>query len=138
MPYNISWYIENEIVFLEYSGISTMDELRESMLKTKELIESSPRHFVHILTEVGKVTEPLKPQEVMTVMREVVSHPRTGWSIVLREKSVLIRIGIAIGTSVFKTRNRAFHTLAEAETFLKEMDKNLSWDRVIQQSSDSQ
>ncbi len=138
MPYNISWYIENEIIFLEYSGISTADELRESMLKITDMIERSPRHFVHVLTDAGNVTEPLKPQESVAVLREIGTHPRLGWSLLLREKSITIRIGVAIGTSIFRTRHRVFSTLEEAETFLKEMDQNLSWDRVIRQSLDSQ
>ncbi len=66
----------------------------------------------------------------MNVVRQVETHPRSGWSITLREKSVLIKMGIMFGKSVFKLRNRTFNTLQEAKEFLKQMDATLSWDRA--------
>lgn len=130
MAYAVNWYIENEIVYVHYAGATTADELRESLIKTKAMIEQSPRQLVHVLTDVGDVTEPLGPMDSLRIIREEGSHARAGWQIILREKSVLMKMGIAFGTSILKSRTRTFDTLDEADAFLRQMDDSLSWDKV--------
>ena len=97
----MGWYIENEILYTHYSGVVTVDEVRECLTLGKNMIENSPQPLVHSITDIGDVTEPLKPQKSLEVVREVGIHERTGWNIILREKSILLKIGIAFGTSVF-------------------------------------
>ena len=130
MSYSVDWYIENEIIYLYYWGESTADELRDSLLTVIDMIKKSPRQLIHVLTDVGDVNQPVSPKQSLEVIREVGSDDQMGWNIVLREKSVMIKIGIAFGTSIFKTRNRAFDTLAEAEAFLAEKDPTINWDKV--------
>ena len=130
MPYSIDWYIEEEIIYTRYFGVVTADELRQSLLDGRSLIENSPRPHVHTLTDVGDVTQPVSPTESLRVIREVGSHERSGWNIILREQSILIKMGVAFGTSVLKSRNKAFDTLEEADAFLKEYDPTLNWERA--------
>ncbi len=130
MSYAVSWYIENEIVYVHYAGVTTADELRESLIKAKAMIEQSSRQLVHVLTDVGDVTEPLGPMESLRIIREEGSHSRAGWQIILREKSVIMKMGIAFGTSILKSRTRTFNTLEESDEFLRQMDDSLSWDKV--------
>lgn len=130
MPYSIDWYIENEIIYMHYSGKTTADELRECLLTIKAMIESSPRHLVHIITDVGDVTEPIKPQESVEVVREVGNHDRAGWNIVLRENSIIMKMLIAFGTSLLKMRTRAFDTVPEMEEFLSQQDTEIHWDKA--------
>lgn len=130
MTYSMNWYIENEIIYIHFSGKTTADELRASLMAVHEMIASSPRHLVHILNDVSTVTHPVSPKESLKIIREIGSPERLGWAIVLGEKSLIVKIGVALGTSIFKSRNRTFDTLAEAETFLKGADPLLSWDKV--------
>lgn len=128
--YSVDWYIENEIIYVHYTDGLTIEGLRESIMATQALIESSPRPLVHIINDVGDVTDPISPKDSLDVIRDVGTHPRAGWTIILRESSFLLKLGIAFGTSVFKMRNRTFNTMEETEAFLKEMDDTLSWDKV--------
>ncbi len=130
MPYSIDWYIENEIIYIAYSGVMTPDEMIESLTTAKDFVTSSPRALVHNICDVGAVTQALSPKEVMNVVRQIETHPRSGWSINLREKSMLVKMGVMLGTSIFKLRSRTFDTLAEARAFLSEMDPTLNWERA--------
>lgn len=130
MPYSVSWYIENEIIFVRYYGTNTVDELREALLTTKALIESSPRQLVHVINDIGDIEEGVSLKDSLPIVREVGGHPRAGWSITLREKSALMKMGAALGASVFKMRYRAFGTLEEVMAHLKSMDQTINWDKV--------
>lgn len=94
------------------------------------MIDGSSHTLVHVIADVGDVTKPISPKEALDVVREVGSHPRTGWNIILRERSLLVKIGVAFGTSIFKSRNRTFDTIEEVNAFLAEKDTKLNWDNV--------
>ena len=128
MPYAVNWFIENEVIYIRYIGALTADEYRECLVASKDMIESSPRSLVHVINDVGDVTEPLSPKESLKVLREVGTPARIGWSILIREKSVLIKMGVAFGTSFFKMRNRAYDTMEEAEAYLRDVDSTIHWD----------
>lgn len=130
MSYSINWYIENEIIYTHYSGIVTADEMRDSMLAGMDMIDKSPRQLVHTIADVGDVTEPLNPKIALEITREVGTHERSGWNFILRETSLLIKIGVAFGTSVLKIRTRTFDTMDELQEFLSQQDTELQWDKA--------
>jgi hypothetical protein len=130
MPYTINWYIENEIIYIQYEGETTSDELRHSLLDIQQFINDSPRALVHVLTDVGDVTDPVPIRDTLQIVREVGAHDRMGWQITLREDSVLMKMGIAFGTTIFKTRARTFDTMDEAAAFLKTMDEDIHWENA--------
>ncbi|HEX2622029.1 MAG TPA: hypothetical protein VHL11_17855 [Phototrophicaceae bacterium] len=130
MPYSVRWYIENEIVYASYSGTVTAEDLRACMTEAIDMIESSPRPLVHTINDVGDVVVPLPVKDTMRVVREVGAHDRVGWNLTVREKSALARMGSFMGASIFKMRFRAFATVDEGMSYLKQMDKTLHWDKV--------
>ena len=126
----MNWYIKDEIIYVRYSGVITVDELRDCLTKMRAFIESSPRGLVHFIMDVGDIVEPVGLSDTLKLVRELGSHPRLGWSLSLREKSVLVKMGISFGSSIFKTRFRTFDTLDQAVAHLKLFDEGLSWDKV--------
>ncbi|MEZ4670891.1 MAG: hypothetical protein R3E39_23555 [Anaerolineae bacterium] len=130
MSQTTGWYIENEIIYVHYAGVVTTDDMRASLQSSNDLIASSPRHVVHAITDVGDVTKPLNPKDSLEIIREITPHERAGWTVVLREKSVLIKVGLMFSTSVLKTRTKACATMTEANAFFAEIDPDLSWDKV--------
>ncbi|MEZ4670887.1 MAG: hypothetical protein R3E39_23535 [Anaerolineae bacterium] len=130
MPFTSAWYIENEIIYMQFSGAVTLDDMRASIIEANRFIESSPRPVVHLLSDVGQVTKALNPKDSLAVARETKPHARAGWNIVLREKSVLIKVGVMVGSSVFKVPTKVCDTLEEAIAVLKKADTTLDWDRA--------
>ena len=108
MPYTVQWFIPDEVLYAHYSGVTTPDELRESMAEMQAMIESSPRNLVHTISDVGDIDESVPLVEAMKIIRETGSHPRSGWAISIRERSPLVKMGSALGASIFRLRFRAF------------------------------
>ncbi|MEZ4671878.1 MAG: hypothetical protein R3E39_28575 [Anaerolineae bacterium] len=130
MPYSINWYIENEVAFTRYWGVVTEEELRDSLLKLKELIDASPRHLVHNISDSGDISEAVPMKQALPIVRDIGGHERAGWSFTIREKSTIVKMASALGASLFKLRYRSFTTFDEAKAYLKEMDQTISWDRA--------
>ena len=135
MPYSVNWYIPGEVMYVHYTGVTTVQELRECLLEMRAFMDSSPRHLVHAISDVGDIVEPVSFKDSMRVVREVGPHPRAGWTISIREKSLMVKMGSALGSSIFKLRFRAFATLDQAIAHLKFVDSELSWDKVNKSSS---
>lgn len=131
MPATISWYIENEIVYTHYTGGLTLTEFEEHISDAKDMLESSPRDLVHIIADVGDVEEALPLPDVLKAIRNFGQFPaNAGWFVILREKSLIVRLGFTMGTSLFKARTRAFNTMEETIAFLKEKDEAITWDKA--------
>lgn len=126
MPYSVNWLIENEIVYVRYSGVMSIEDLRNCLLESMTYMENSPRELVHSINDVGDVDEAVS----MKVIREVGTHPRAGWSFTIREKSKMVKMASGLGASVFKMRYRSYDMLDEALQHLKSFDSAISWDKL--------
>jgi hypothetical protein len=127
MNYSVDWLIENEIIFVQYSGPMNAVNLRISLQQVRELIEKSPRQRIHVITDVGDISRALPMSDAAKIVREFAVHPRVGWRIILRERSIFVKVGILLATAVFETQTKMFATLEEAQEFLTEQDPNISW-----------
>ena len=130
MSFSADWYIKDEIIYTRYWGVTTPEDLRNCVLQTKILMDESPRSIIHVICDVGDVVVPVPIKETMRIIREVGPHPRAGWTLNIREKSTLVKMGSALGSSIFKLRFRAFSTLDQAIAHLKFFDSAISWDKV--------
>jgi hypothetical protein len=130
MPYSATWFIKNEIIYTRYWGAVTAEDLHNCLLETKLFMDSSPRSIIHVISDVGDITEPVAIKDTMRIVRELGPHPRAGWTLNIREKSTLVKMGSALGSSIFKLRFRAFSTLDQAITHLKFFDSAIHWDKI--------
>ena len=130
MPYSMNWYIPDEILYIHYSGVTTIEEMRESLLEMKRLMDSSPRNLIHAISDVGDITQSVPLKDSIKIVREVGQHARAGWTIVIREKSIIIKMQSALATSIFKLRYRTFDTMDQALAHLKVSDAELNWDKA--------
>ncbi len=130
MPYTATWYIEKEVIYVTYSGVMTVDELRSSLLEIKNLVESSSRPLVHTISDVGDVITPVGIKDSIGLVREVGTNDRAGWTLTIREKSIVMKMGAALGSSIFKLRYRTFDTFEQAIAHLKLVDSTIHWEQA--------
>jgi hypothetical protein len=130
MPYSIAWLIPNEIIYIRYNETLSSEELYRCLMTVHEMMDSSPRPVIHVINDVGGVEEAMPYKDSMKAVREAGPHPRTGWTINIHEKSLIVKMGTAFGSSLFKLRYRAFDTLDEAITHLKQADETLTWQNL--------
>jgi hypothetical protein len=130
MPVSVNWLIDNEIVFAYYHGKLTIDEFTTSLITMKQMVETSPRHLVHLISDVGDVTDSLPIGESLKVVRQLGPHPRTGWTLTLRETSTIIKLSSSLARSLLKVRTRTFDTLDEAIDHLTKFDPQINWEKM--------
>ncbi len=130
MPYKMNWYIENEVVYTQYWGVTTAEEMQNSLIQVKEFIDHSERQLVHMIMDVSAITEAVPLTDSIRITREVGPHERAGWTVTVGEKSPISKMASAMGASLFKLRLKGVGTLDEAFDHLKFFDSTLSWDKA--------
>lgn len=130
MPYYATWLIEDEVIFYHYYGKITSIELKQSLFDLNKMIDFSTRVFVHVISDVGDVSESLSLAETMSVVNECTPHPRVGWTITMREPSRFIKFISSISRQLLNYRSRSVNTLEEAFNHLEYMDPTLSWEKL--------
>ncbi|MCA9888844.1 MAG: hypothetical protein KC546_10750 [Anaerolineae bacterium] len=131
MTYDISWLIDDEVIYVHYHGHTSTEELIQSFVETYDLVESSPRALVHSIVDLSGLSESLKPFDTIKAVRAAKSHERVGWNLaIMPTKSMPIELAIKMTSSIIKSRNRVFSTVDEARTFLQEMDPTVHWENM--------
>ena len=105
MAYNTTWLIDGEVIFFHYYGLLTCEEFKQSLIDLNTMIDSTTRVFVHVINDVGDVTQSLSLPEIMSVVSEHTSHPRTGWTITTRETSKFVKFVWTIARQLLNYRN---------------------------------
>lgn len=130
MPFTIDWLIPGQVIFLRVFGVITEDDMRASFESVNNMIESSNYPHVHLIDDTGDVEKPISPLKALDIGRQIGIHERLGWALITREKSVLVKMGTAFGSSLVKSKVKSFETLEDAEAFLKDVDASLKWDQI--------
>ncbi|MCA9895877.1 MAG: hypothetical protein KC615_22990 [Anaerolineae bacterium] len=130
MPYSVNWLIPDQVIFAHFSGETTEDDLRGSLISVKDIIESSDNQYVHLITDTGDVTKAVPSHKALQILREIGTHDRLGWNLIIRERSPLVKLGVALTTVLNKSNTRSLDSLEAAETFLKKMDESLDWENT--------
>ena len=130
MTYSIDWLIPGQIIYAYFSGVLEENEVRDALMSILDMIKNSDYPYVHIIDDTGDITMPLSPKKMLEISRELINNDRLGWSLIIREKSILVKMGVAFGSSVIKSKVRSFNTFDEAAQFLKEVDGMLDWSQM--------
>jgi hypothetical protein len=130
MPYSLDWLIPDEIIYIRYGATLSSEELYECLMTVHEMMDGSTRPIIHVINDVGGVEVAMPYKESMKAVREAGPNARAGWTINIHEKSLLVKMGTAFGSSLFKMRYRAFDTMDEAIAHLKHADETLHWENL--------
>jgi hypothetical protein len=130
MPISTKWLVPDHVIYSQMSDAINLDEMRECFMLLRDMANGSKFPLVHVIMDVGEVTHPVAPKDSLAIVRQIGPQPKVGWNIVLREKSLLMRLGTALGTSIFKARTRNFDSLEEAKNFLRQIDNTIDWTQV--------
>ncbi len=130
MPYQVKWFIENEVVLLIYTGDQSVEDLRGSLLEAGVLVKGSPRETVHTISDITKVTYSLKMQDSMRVIREIPSSQKDGWQVTVGKLDVVTKMGLAVSKSILRSKITSVDTMDEAIAHLKEVDTELRWHKA--------
>lgn len=130
MPFRMGWYIEPQVIFAQFWGEMTVEDLQHYFEMTNQYAEHSSSPLVHTIADVSQITKPLNMVELASVMKGFRTHEHVGWTITLGEKDPMLRFVSSIARQLLRLRQRTFDSFHEAVDFLKEMDTNIDWNRA--------
>ena len=138
MPYRMSWYRENQVVYAAVTGNFTVAEFEAY---GEELVESyldGAQHPVHIISDVSQMEK--FPTQVWTAIRATepwLRHRNLGWIILLKNGSnPMLRFLFSAVTQVVGIRYHIVETPEEAFMLLQQLDDTLHEPARVETSGD--
>lgn len=127
MPTQQKWYLNDRIVFVEFAGELSVDDIVEALETSINYVERSaaqPVHFLHDWTQLKKF-----PTNILQIRRQsdirLSDRSKLGWMVAYGNDNRLMRYISQTVTYLFDIRFRMFSTREEALRFLHKMDDTL-------------
>jgi hypothetical protein len=126
MPTHVSWFIENRLIEVKFTGDITAEDLEHGAKQVAVLLNQTTHAPVHVLHDYGAMTDfPRNLNLVRVVSKVSLSHPRRGWIVAHSIQQSLARF-IATGAAhLSKAKIHILDTREQALTFLKRIDPAL-------------
>jgi hypothetical protein len=126
MATEVRWLIPDHMIYLVATGEISSDDIQESITHIVDLIDNSDTVLTHILVNVRHVaTSTLSVSERVEAIRPLVSHPKCGWIVMIRNVNPMNNLVALTAAQIFKARLRCFDTVPEGLEFLKNMASDL-------------
>jgi len=128
MPHKIEWFIPGRVVFGDFDGHMTLEELAEVDKKVNACIaEGDP--LVHYIVEGVKIT--YLPNNIPKLAKTMtyIHNEDLGWIIYITRNKVMRFLASTV-SQLAQARFRTFETLEEGIEFLLETDQSLNRDDI--------
>ena len=126
MPIETEWFLEKRVLFLNYSGELTLDEVISSSETIRACIDQTEGQLLHCIGDLGGVTKvPMNLKSLSDAAQAALSHPQFGWMLVYNIDNPVVRFLGDMTTRVFQVRYRVLNTQGEALDFLNSVDATL-------------
>jgi hypothetical protein len=123
MTYQITWLLENRIIYVLNTGIGTAEDVVNSTREVQTLLAQS-RPFVHMIVDGQQETNDIKLGDLLTIIRTSPASPNLGWFVYVSE-SKMNRFFGSMASQITGAKSKAFATLSEAIEFLQHIDQSL-------------
>ena len=124
MAVELSWLVENKVMYMYGHGINTMDDLRQLDSAAVKFIEQSPEPLVHGIIDLRH----LEKTPSLFEQRDVWHYPQhshSGWQIYVGSNDPVQRVMMYLISQLTKARYRQFATIEEGLAFLQDIDPTL-------------
>lgn len=137
MPHRQSWLIENQIVYVIFTGDMSSEDVGEAFHDSAQHVIQSTDTPVHFFHNWGGVTKfPTSLSQVFKASRNTKAPIRkVGWVIAYGKNTKLFKFMGNIFFQLFSVRFRLFKTEEEAIDFLCEQDTRLDKEALIQEKA---
>ncbi len=125
MPYEVSWYRPNRIIYERVYGELTLNEVQGTVVEIERMLEegTSPIHLIVDMRELDKVKVPVK--EIANVSRSLRST-KLGWVLLLSTGKPLLDFLASVVSQVTRMQLAKRASLDQVDDFLLRQDASLS------------
>jgi hypothetical protein len=125
MSIQISWLVENRIIYWLHTGDGTISNTKEADMEVIRLLEASSAPLVHIILDLQGLKEMPSLADSIRAKYDFPKHPKSGWNIFVGMKDPLQKMVVSFMGNVFKMRARLLENNIEALDFLQSIDSTL-------------
>jgi hypothetical protein len=124
MGYELTWLVENRVIYVRMYGTVTREEAIRFRDDITQAIDSGTP-YVHVITHAAEnVQNTMGLSDLIGLFKQPAANPNQGWSIYV-SPSQINRFLATVVSQMTKTRTREFAALEDAITFLKANDHTL-------------
>jgi hypothetical protein len=128
MPYDVNWYVPEQVVYANFWGEVTLADFRKFNGEMMTLLEA-PGGRVHVIVNAVQVTSvSASPQDIVAAL-PYLRHSRIGWGAIV-QNNVFTRFMVSMVAQLMQVRTRFFSDLPAAVAFLEQIDETIRWERV--------
>jgi hypothetical protein len=123
MAYEISWLVENRLMYIKYVGDMTVEDLELAIQEMQALLDvgEAPIHTISDNRFLGQF-----PTSLSTLKKLMTPHPKAiGWSVLIQENTATRFIGEMLTRFSGQHQVKSFARLRDALTFLERNDTSL-------------
>ena len=128
MPFQLSWYRENQVVYATVSGNFTVTEFESYGEELVELYLDSASYPIHIISDVSRMER--FPTQVWTAIRATepwLRHPNLGRIVLLSSGgNPMLRFLLTAVNRVVGIRYHVVESTEEAYMLLQQLDEKLN------------
>lgn len=128
MASSYSWYLENQIIYVQIEDSVTLDDLKKGNRFISQCLDAALHRPVHILYDMRQV-ERIKVNSFQVRSNlKYLQHPNLGWLVAFGLRgltSTIFDFMITMLSSIVGRRLHSTYTFDEALAFLHTMDKTL-------------
>lgn len=127
MPFEISWYQPQRVIYWRVSGQVTLEDVAQMRIGQQNML-SEGKNPVHTIADISDVTNFPTDLRQLKEALDGVNHPHLGWVLIVGTTTPLKRFVTTTATQMVipKVRLRMFNTMDEAAEFLKHVDITVS------------
>jgi hypothetical protein len=136
MPYQVSWYVDQRVVYCRAFGNASIEDIHDFNHETQLYVRAG-QPLVHVLCDLKNLDKFPTNIAGMRKSLEQMDHERMGWVIVCGAGNALLRFIASLITQFIipDVRLRMFDTVEQGVEFLREHDATLEGLPVSQQSA---
>jgi hypothetical protein len=127
VPYQLSWYQENRVLFVVFSGNLTLDELEAYGRDLSNQYLNLATRSIHIISDARTLEKfPTNALYALRATEGWLRHPNMGWAILINKTAnPMLDFLLAVVTKVVKLKYRKAATPEEALSMLRTLDPTL-------------
>ena len=123
MPVGVTWLIEGHVVYGEFVGEITLDELAAFDEQTVAMLDSSSAPMVHGIHDMSAVTQ--YPPLSKIPKYASASRPNSSWTVMAGMPNKFLMFLASVSSQIMKLRFQFTKSVPEAVDFLRELDPSV-------------
>lgn len=129
MPYNIDWYVENQVIYAKMAGEVTPQEFRTLLQSSALMIDEVEIGEVHIINDVSQLES--MPNFVQ-IVQAIPKSPQSqmGWMLIVGETTPIKRFWGEAFARVAPIKYKRLDRLEQALGHLRKEDPTIDWEHA--------